>query len=545
MEQPRAAGVGEKTHRSAASSGTSPTCENPGGDPAEHRTRFVLVEGEWSNHYTTAAPRRMNVEGNSGPSDSHMAAHTFSDKSSPVETKNTRDQCDTSTNTKLTECMRVTVRKREKQERKRKRYMKRGREGDSDRARGRERQGQKEGETGTEGGRDRDRRRERNRKAKREIGRKEQEGRGKGRWIDLHWHDHRYHLIKGLDIRTKFHTQYAHANVVRSTDEPSQFFQLVERPSWLWRIRYGGSFDVAWACSFDIGCVKLCLGPGLGYCTQDSLLAGLKLVRVLIGKQRSNISQASDAVLLACAAGVSDLSGSFASAIPKYSDNDARHKSLLVREWLLYNRAKVIETPLRICATSITPVSGGHQALTRRLAEEWDHIEQDYTRKVISNMQTRLEDVIRQKGYRTRDLDGSNSEVLRADAAWSNAGIKGRGKREITEKTRRPMPSSGKIPTCENPEVTRTGIEPSSPWWGASRLTAQPPRTRGNKVMKFVSAKKVSKTFFVFTDHSLQNIQPFFNNVFSTEPLQRIPGGALNTKLAVPDQRKETKGYRM
>ncbi|KAJ8874299.1 hypothetical protein PR048_025145 [Dryococelus australis] len=36
-------------------------------------------------------------------------------------------------------------------------------------------------------------------------------------------------------------------------------------------------------------------------------------------------------------------------------------------------------------------------------------------------------------------------------------------------------PTSGTIPTCENP-VTRPGIEPSSPWWEASVLITQPPR---------------------------------------------------------------------
>ncbi|KAJ8897429.1 hypothetical protein PR048_002775 [Dryococelus australis] len=46
----------------------------------------------------------------------------------------------------------------------------------------------------------------------------------------------------------------------------------------------------------------------------------------------------------------------------------------------------------------------------------------------------------------------------------SRAGMKGRGKREIPEKTRQPMVSSGTIPTFENP-VTRPGIEPGSPWW--------------------------------------------------------------------------------
>ncbi|KAJ8877521.1 hypothetical protein PR048_021976 [Dryococelus australis] len=50
-------------------------------------------------------------------------------------------------------------------------------------------------------------------------------------------------------------------------------------------------------------------------------------------------------------------------------------------------------------------------------------------------------------------------------------GMKGRGKLEIPEKTRRPTASSGTIPTCENP-VTRSGIEPGSPWWEASVLIA-------------------------------------------------------------------------
>ncbi|KAJ8883150.1 hypothetical protein PR048_014990 [Dryococelus australis] len=72
-----------------------------------------------------------------------------------------------------------------------------------------------------------------------------------------------------------------------------------------------------------------------------------------------------------------------------------------------------------------------------------------------------------------------NSEVLRGDGAMrrvcSSAGMKGQGKREFAEKTHRPTASSGMIPTCENP-VTQPGIEPGSPWWEASELTAWPPR---------------------------------------------------------------------
>ncbi|KAJ8888302.1 hypothetical protein PR048_007789 [Dryococelus australis] len=59
----------------------------------------------------------------------------------------------------------------------------------------------------------------------------------------------------------------------------------------------------------------------------------------------------------------------------------------------------------------------------------------------------------------------------------SVTGMKGRGKWEIPEKTRRLTTSSSTIPTCENP-VTRQGIEPGSPWWEASVLIAQPPWPR-------------------------------------------------------------------
>ncbi|KAJ8897327.1 hypothetical protein PR048_002673 [Dryococelus australis] len=68
----------------------------------------------------------------------------------------------------------------------------------------------------------------------------------------------------------------------------------------------------------------------------------------------------------------------------------------------------------------------------------------------------------------------------RSDLAISqySAELKWRGKREIPEKksNHRPAASSGTIPTCENPGATHTGIEPGSPWWETSRLTAQPPR---------------------------------------------------------------------
>ncbi|KAJ8869197.1 hypothetical protein PR048_030769 [Dryococelus australis] len=63
------------------------------------------------------------------------------------------------------------------------------------------------------------------------------------------------------------------------------------------------------------------------------------------------------------------------------------------------------------------------------------------------------------------------SEVLRADKGEASAGTQGQGKWKIPEKTRPPSSSSNTIPTCENPGVTRPGIEPGSSWWEASRLT--------------------------------------------------------------------------
>ncbi|KAJ8895355.1 hypothetical protein PR048_000687 [Dryococelus australis] len=61
---------------------------------------------------------------------------------------------------------------------------------------------------------------------------------------------------------------------------------------------------------------------------------------------------------------------------------------------------------------------------------------------------------------------------------WSSASIKRWGKREIPEKTRQPAASPSTIPTCENLGMSRPGIEPGTPWWEISRLTARPPQPR-------------------------------------------------------------------
>ncbi|KAJ8873354.1 hypothetical protein PR048_026988 [Dryococelus australis] len=78
-----------------------------------------------------------------------------------------------------------------------------------------------------------------------------------------------------------------------------------------------------------------------------------------------------------------------------------------------------------------------------------------------------------------------NNEVLRADEGEMRHG------RLLTERSLEPMkekrdeyetPADRRngpartIPTCEDSGATRPGIEPGSPWWEVSRLTAQPPQ---------------------------------------------------------------------
>ncbi|KAJ8875473.1 hypothetical protein PR048_023368 [Dryococelus australis] len=63
----------------------------------------------------------------------------------------------------------------------------------------------------------------------------------------------------------------------------------------------------------------------------------------------------------------------------------------------------------------------------------------------------------------SQDFDVNSRTPLRSNMSlWSSAEMKGRGKREIPEKTRRPKASSGTIPTCENPEWPGRGLNPDS-----------------------------------------------------------------------------------
>ncbi|KAJ8894713.1 hypothetical protein PR048_000020 [Dryococelus australis] len=58
-----------------------------------------------------------------------------------------------------------------------------------------------------------------------------------------------------------------------------------------------------------------------------------------------------------------------------------------------------------------------------------------------------------------------NIEVLRADVGEVSAGMQGRGKRQIPEKTCQPTALSVTIPTCEHLGATSSGMEPCSHVW--------------------------------------------------------------------------------
>ncbi|KAJ8867825.1 hypothetical protein PR048_031630 [Dryococelus australis] len=96
-------------------------------------------------------------------------------------------------------------------------------------------------------------------------------------------------------------------------------------------------------------------------------------------------------------------------------------------------------------------------------------------------------------GYSGKGFNDMKSEYLRlarrADFTEKigripSAEMNRRGKIPEKKKTRQPAASSATIPTCENSGVTRPGNETGSPWWEASRLTAQPQQ---NKIQIFIT----------------------------------------------------------
>ncbi|KAJ8878138.1 hypothetical protein PR048_022605 [Dryococelus australis] len=93
-----------------------------------------------------------------------------------------------------------------------------------------------------------------------------------------------------------------------------------------------------------------------------------------------------------------------------------------------------------------------------------------------------IERLILRLQRRFLNIVGFRADECEERRVRSSTGMKGSGKREIPEKTRRPAASSGNILTCENP-----GNDPAGVWWEASRLIAQPRRLLGDCANRFLA----------------------------------------------------------
>ncbi|KAJ8890236.1 hypothetical protein PR048_009744 [Dryococelus australis] len=112
----------------------------------------------------------------------------------------------------------------------------------------------------------------------------------------------------------------------------------------------------------------------------------------------------------------------------------------------------------------------------------WKRTEDFLMRKRESEERQHIRQLRYMNDVPTKDLGGSNSEVLRVDEGQAKYGsspeCKNWVKREIPVKTSRPAAS---FCTRKFREATRPGIEPDSPRWEASSKTTKPPRPRRDR----------------------------------------------------------------
>ncbi|KAJ8892569.1 hypothetical protein PR048_005150 [Dryococelus australis] len=92
--------------------------------------------------------------------------------------------------------------------------------------------------------------------------------------------------------------------------------------------------------------------------------------------------------------------------------------------------------------------------------------------------------------FGSQDLDSKSSISL---MVVGSAGMKGWEKREIPEKSGRPVALYYTIPTCGKPGATWPGIEPGSSRWEARRPTAQPPRATDTRRIDFTRTSTRTK----------------------------------------------------
>lgn len=95
-------------------------------------------------------------------------------------------------------------------------------------------------------------------------------------------------------------------------------------------------------------------------------------------------------------------------------DNDPKHASKLIKNWLIFNVKSTLPHPPQ--SPDLNPIENlwdllerrlrqheikNKQQLKEKLLEEWNKISIEDTRKLVHSMNTRLQEVITQKGYHT------------------------------------------------------------------------------------------------------------------------------------------------
>lgn len=98
-----------------------------------------------------------------------------------------------------------------------------------------------------------------------------------------------------------------------------------------------------------------------------------------------------------------------------YQDNDPKHSSRVVQEWLLYNCRSTLKTPAQSPDINIienlwhyleikvrSHRISNRNDLKNALLEEWNNISSDYTRKLVESVPNRLQLVIKSKGNPTK-----------------------------------------------------------------------------------------------------------------------------------------------
>lgn len=155
-------------------------------------------------------------------------------------------------------------------------------------------------------------------------------------------------------------------------------------------VKHGGGSVMVWGCISAKGVGNLVFIDGI--MNKESYLTILK----------DNLKQSAEKM-------------GILSTFKLYQDNDPKHKAHVVREWLLYNCPKVINTPSQ--SPDMNPIENlwdhldrrvrekpvsSKNDLKKRLQEEWNKIGVDYLQKCIKNMPNRLSEVIKNKGYPTR-----------------------------------------------------------------------------------------------------------------------------------------------